>query len=170
MAPHGSPAEELLGSLQWAVSAGAVDPVIRLLMLYERREDYVSLLQQCRDLLGATGWRLTLDIMRFTPHTAATIGRRYPDAAADFARELEPDGSATLQELAHAGAGEKKIRPTEDRQAEIYRWVRHQLDALGCREVMLTPCKGNPDELLPLIREGTIKGMPCACYEARTSR
>jgi hypothetical protein len=170
MAPHGSPSDELLSSLRWTINAGAVGPVVRLLMLYERREEYKSLLRRCKDLLGATGWRLTLDIIRFTPRTAATIASRHPDAAASFARELDVDGSLSLQDLARSAAGAKKIRPPEHRQGEAFRWVRQQLDSLGCRDIMVTPCKGDPEELLPLVREGVIKAMPCACYEARTSR
>jgi hypothetical protein len=171
VAPNGSPAEELLDSLAWAVSAGAVDPVIRMTVIWQQRDSYPDFLQLCRDRLGPTGWRLTLDILRFTPTTASIIGKRYPEAAKAFAEEISPETSKTLRELAHdaktAEAHVKKIRPPADRQAEIFIWFRQQLDRLGCRDVMLTPCKGDPEELTPLARLKVIHAMPCACYGAQ---
>ena len=171
VAPNGSPAEELLDSLAWAVSAGAVDPVIRMTVIWQQRDAYPEFLELCRERLGATGWRLTLDILRFTPVTASIIGKRYPEAARVFADEIAPEGSRTLRELAHdAKSGDehvKKIRPPADRQAEIFIWFRQQLDRLGCRDVMLTPCKGDPEELTPLARLKVIHAMPCACYGAQ---
>jgi DNA repair photolyase len=174
VAPHGSPADELLESLSWAVSSGARDPVIRMTVIWQQRELYSEFLERCRDLLGRTGWRLTLDILRFTPATAKTIAKRYPDAARLFAEEIEPSGSQDLGLLARqATASEthvKKIRPSADRQAEIFIWFRRELDRLGCQDVMLTPCKGDPEELTPLARLKVIRAMPCACYGLDSAR
>jgi DNA repair photolyase len=168
VAPNGSPAEELLDSLAWAVKAGAVDPVIRMTAVWQQIEEYPDFLELCRDRLGPTGWRLTLDILRFTPTTASIIARRYPEAAAVFAREIAPEGTTSLRELAREAKGKaehvKKIRPPADRQAEIFMWFRKQLNDLGCSNVMLTPCKGDPEELTPLARLKIISAMPCACY------
>jgi hypothetical protein len=171
LAPNGSPADELLDSLAWAWSAGAVDPVIRLTVIWQQKEVYPEFLKLIRDRLGTHGWRLTLDILRFTPVTASIIAKRYPKPSAIFANEISPDGKKTLDTLArHTKAGEehvKKIRPPADRQAEIFIWFRQQLNDLGCKDVMLTPCKGNPDELTPLARLKVINVMPCACYGNR---
>ena len=168
LAPNGSPTDELLDSLAWAVAAGACDPVVRLTVIWQQRDLYAQLLEQCRERLGPDGWRLTLDILRFTPGTASIIARRYPRAAAVFARELDPDGEADLAELAgggiRAGRRVKKIRPPADRQAEIYVWFRNELNRLGCKGVLLTPCKGDPNELTPLARQKVISSMPCACF------
>jgi hypothetical protein len=146
LAPHGSPADELLESLRWAVAQGAVDPVIRLGVVWEDRDYYPHFLQQCCDVLSDIHWRLTLDILRFTPGTATIIERRYPEAAKRFAKEIAPGSDNSLSDLAKAakqGAEHvKKLRPPESRQAEIYRWFRHQLDSLGHPEISLTPCKG----------------------------
>ena len=172
VAPHGSPAEELLESLAWTVEAGAIDPVIRMTAVWQQIEDYPDFLRLCRDRLGTTGWRLTLDILRFTPTTASIIAKRYPEAAIVFAREIAPGETTSLRDLArHAKSGNthvKKIRPPADRQAEIFTWFREQLDALGCSGVMLTPCKGDPNELVPLARLKIISAMPCACYGIKT--
>lgn len=100
VAPHGSPAEELLESLAWAWSAGACDPVIRLTVIWQQRDVYPEFLELCRERLGKTGWRLTLDILRFTPVTASIIAKRYPDAAETFAREIEPRANESLGRLA----------------------------------------------------------------------
>jgi hypothetical protein len=171
LAPNGSPAEELLDSLAWAWSTGAVDPVIRLTAIWQQKEVYPDFLKLVRDRLGTSGWRLTLDILRFTPVTASIIAKRYPKAAVTFASEIAPDSHRTLGELAReAKGGEehvKKIRPPADRQAEIFIWFRQQLNDLGCKNVMLTPCKGDPDELTPLARLKVINAMPCACYGNR---
>ncbi len=168
LAPFGSPSDELLESLAWSAQAGARDPVIRLTAVWQQIDEYPKLLQQCRDLLGTTGWRLTLDILRFTPTKAVTIGNRYQEAAAIFAREMAGGENASLIELGKQAQSSdekvKKIRPSEERQADIYRWFRQQLDVLGCSNVMITPCKGDPAELLPLVMDGTIKAMPCACF------
>ena len=168
VAPNGSPAEELLESLAWAVEAGAIDPVIRMTAVWQQIEEYPDFLRLCRDRLGTTGWRLTLDILRFTPTTASIIATRYPEAAEVFAREIAPDGTTSLRELARQAKGSKehvkKIRPPADRQAEIFMWFREQLNELGCSDVMLTPCKGDPNELTPLARLKIISAMPCACY------
>lgn len=149
VAPNGSPAEELLDSLAWAVEAGAVDPVIRMTAVWQQIEEYPDFLRLCRDRLGTTGWRLTLDILRFTPTTASIIAKRYPEAAEAFAREIAPDELTSLQELARQAKGSKehvkKIRPPADRQAEIFLWFREQLNKLGCNNVLLTPCKGDPE-------------------------
>jgi DNA repair photolyase len=67
VAPNGSSAEELLESLAWTVKAGAIDPVIRMTAVWQQIEEYPDFLRLCRDRLGTTGWRLTLDILRFTP-------------------------------------------------------------------------------------------------------
>ena len=170
VAPNGSPAEELLESLAWAVEAGAIDPVIRMTAVWQQIEEYPDFLRLCRDRLGTTGWRLTLDILRFTPTTASIIATRYPEAAEAFAREIAPDGTTSLRELARQAKGSKKhvkkIRPPADRQAEIFMWFREQLNELGCSDVMLTPCKGDPNELTPLARRKIISAMPCACYGA----
>jgi hypothetical protein len=166
LAPHGSPSAELLDGLAWAVSAGACHPVIRLLVLWEQRELYPALLQECCRRLGTSGWRLTLDILRFSPATARTIAERHPEAAALFALELAPEGGKGLAELAREGraAREKKIRPPVERQSEIYTWFREELNRLGCPDVMLTPCKGDPEELLPLVHDGVICASGCACH------
>ena len=168
LAPNGSPAEELLYSLERSWSAGAIDPVVRLTTIWQRRDLYADFLSMMHARLGTTGWRLTLDILRFTPVTASLIAKRYPEAAQTFAGEIVPDGNATLAELAREArrsAGHvKKIRPPAERQAEIFLWFRQRLDDLGCADVMLTPCKGDPDELAPLARLKIINSMPCACY------
>lgn len=174
VAPNGSPAEELLDSLAWAIEAGAVDPVIRMTVVWRQIDEYPEFLQLCRDRLGTTGWRLTLDILRFTPTTAAIIAKRYPNAADAFAREIAPEQSNSLQELARMAKRRskepiKKIRPSADRQAEIFLWFRDNLDALGCPNVMLTPCKGDPHELTPLARLKIINAMPCACFGVSSS-
>jgi len=52
LAPHGSPAAELLDSLAWAWTAGAVDPVVRLTTIWSQREAYPELLDSLRDRLG----------------------------------------------------------------------------------------------------------------------
>ena len=174
VAPNGSPAEELLDSLAGAVRAGAVDPVIRMTAVWQQIDEYPDLLALCRDRLGSTGWRLTLDILRFTPTTASIIARRYPEAAAVFAREIAPEGTLSLQELArNAKRGDghvKKIRPPADRQADIFMWFRKHLNDLDCSSVMLTPCKGDPEELTPLARLKIISAMPCACYGTESPR
>jgi hypothetical protein len=168
LAPNGSPAEELLDSLAWAWSTGAIDPVIRLTAIWQQKEVYPDFLKLVRDRLSTTGWRLTLDILRFTPVTASIIANRYPQPAITFANEIAPDHNKTLGELAREAKGSeahvKKIRPPADRQAEIFIWFRQQLNDLGCKDVMLTPCKGDPDELAPLARLKIINSMPCACY------
>lgn len=38
------------------------------------------------------------------------------------------------------------------------------LDEIGCSGIPITACKGDPDELEPLVQEGTICRMPCACF------
>jgi len=38
---------------------------------------------------------------------------------------------------------------------------------IGCGSVILTPCKGDPAELLPLVRQKIIPAMPCACFGTR---
>jgi len=168
LAPNGSPAEDLLDGLAWAWSAGAVDPVVRLTAIWQQKEVYPDFLKLVRDRLGTTGWRLTLDILRFTPVTASIIANRYPQPAMTFANEIAPDSNKTLGELAREAKGReehvKKIRPPVDRQSEIFIWFRQQLNDLGCQDVMLTPCKGDPDELVPLARLKIIDSMPCACY------
>ena len=168
IAPNGSPADELLDSLAWAIEAGAIDPVIRMTAVWQQIDTYLDFLALCRDRLGKTGWRLTLDILRFTPTTASIIAGRYPEAAAVFAREIAPAASSSLRELARNAKGGaehvKKIRPPADRQAEIFLWFREHLNRLGCSSVMLTPCKGDPEELTPLARLKVISAMPCACY------
>ena len=174
LAPNGSPAEELLDSLAWSWSSGAVDPVIRLTVIWQQRELYPEFLELCRERLGTRGWRLTLDILRFTPTTASIIAKRYPEAASTFANEIEPEGGLTLTGLArrakNADAHVKKIRPPAERQAEIFTWFRERLNELQCSSVLLTPCKADPDELLPLARLKIISAMPCACYGVGTQR
>lgn len=171
MAPFGSPAEELLASLAETVKKGAIDPVVRLTVFYEKIEHYPELLKMCREYLGEEGWRMTLDIMRFTPSTAKTIAKRYPDLSQQFASEVAPDEpEADLGELATRAGKEKKLRPTIQRQAEIYRWFRTQLNNLGCHAMDITPCKGSPQELIPLVKEGTINAMPCACYGTESAQ
>jgi len=166
-APHGSPSDELLESLAWAWQAGAYDPTIRLFLLWERRALYPALLKRCRDLLGERDWRITLDIPRFTPSTAHRIAKRRPESAEVYAGELDPTGQRDLQQLARDGWADKKVRPPVARQVDMYRWVREQLDALGCDRVSLTACKAEPDELAALVQEGVIHKMPCACHKAR---
>ena len=172
VAPNGSPSEELLESLAWAVEVGAIDPVIRMTAVWQQIDQYPDFLRLCRDRLGTTGWRLTLDILRFTPTTASIIAKRYPEAAEAFAREIAPEETTSLRELARQAKGSKehvkKIRPPADRQAEIFKWFREQLNELGCSDVMLTPCKGDPNELTPLARLKVINSMPCACYGVST--
>ena len=170
LAPNGSPADELLESLAWAWRSGAVDPVIRLTVIWNQREIYQEFLDRIVNTLGTTGWRLTLDILRFTPSTASIIAKRYPEAASAFAEEISPGSGDSLAALARSARSAKehvkKIRPPAERQAEIFIWFRKQLNARGCREVLLTPCKGDPDELTPLARLKIISAMPCACYAA----
>jgi hypothetical protein len=168
LAPNGSPTEELLESLAWAWSAGARDPVIRMSLIWQQRDEYPEILERCRELLGRRGWRLTLDILRFTPTTALIIDKRYPEAALIFANEIAPNTGKSLTEIVReansAGDHVKKIRPPAERQGEIYIWFRKELDRLGCENVMLTACKGDPAELTPLVRAKIIQAMPCACY------
>ena len=165
MAPHGSPTDELLRSLGTAIAKGAVDPVVRLTTFWEHRDKYPELLRQCRDVLGTSGWRLTVDLMRFTPRTAQQIAARSPKAAAVFAAEIGAGGCDTnLSQLASQSRNEKKIRPPLERQQQVYSWLREELTLLGCKEIMLTPCKASPEELLPLVRDKTISAMPCACF------
>jgi hypothetical protein len=170
LAPNGSAADELLDSLAWAWSAGAVDPVIRLTAIWQQKEVYPDFLKLIRDRLGTHGWRLTLDILRFTPVTASIIAKRYPKAAITFASEIDPNSKRTLAELVRdTKSGEehvKKIRPPADLQAEIFIWFRQQLNDLGCRNVILTPCKGDPHQLTSLVRLKVLNAMPCACYGA----
>ncbi len=164
LAPNGSPTDELLESLAWTVFSGAVDPVVRLTVIWQQKDSYPELLTRCKELLGKTNWRLTLDILRFTPTTASIINNRYPKAAGIFASELDSDSKLSLSQLAKNARGAKKLRPSEGRQAKIYTWFRDQLNNIGCSDVILTPCKGDASELLPLVRKGVIKAMPCACY------
>ena len=164
MAPHGSPSEELLESLAWAVSTGAQDPVIRLFVQWQQRQLYPPLLKLCRDRLGTRGWRVTLDILRFTPTTLSLLEAKYPDLAPVFAQELAPNSEYSLRQVAGEGRNQKKVRPPIERQIEIYRSIRSELNALGCQDVPLTACKGDPDELKPLIKDKIIRPMPCACY------
>lgn len=168
MAPHGSPADELVRSLAAAVEAGASDPVVRLFFMWQHREVYSAMLQCLRDYLGISGWGLTLDIPRFTAGTLATIGKRYPELTETFATELG-DETATLSDVI-AGNHDKKIRPSPQRQADVYQWVRRELDQIGCQGVSITACKGNPDELRPLVHSGVIDSMPCACYGVRSTQ
>lgn len=105
-----------------------------------------------------------MDIPRFTPSTLRTIAKRYPDVEELFAGELDPSGEHNLAQIASAAHGEKKARPPTERQAEIYRTLRTMLDELGCQAVPLTACKGDPQKLLPLVRDKTLRMMPCACY------
>lgn len=162
MAPHGSPTQELVESLAWAVQRNAVAPVVRLFFLGEQRDLYPDLLCMLRQHLGPSGWRLTLDIPRFTSNTLTTIAGRYPELEKTFSAELG-DGTQSLVELARKST-DKKVRPSFDRQTENYQWVRRELDRAGCQAVALSACKGNPEELLPLVRDGVIDAMPCACY------
>ncbi len=170
LSPHGSSAEVLLESLRNAVAKGAVSPVIRLAIIWSQREAYPPLLDRIAELFkdynDDGGLRITADIIRFTPSTAAEIGRLYPEQARTlFAEANVPytDDGDKLRVNTRA-ATDRKFRPEVEQQATIYRWLRDELNARGLRGVDLTPCKGNPDELLPLVREGTIEAMPCACY------
>ncbi len=168
VAPNGSPTIELLESLAWAVKEGAVDPVVRLTTIWEQIDDYPELLEMCKSYLGSSNWRLTLDILRFTPSTASTIAKRFPAAAEKFAREISADDHSSLKQLAKDARSSKeyvkKIRPSAERQAEIFRWFRVAMNKLGCDRVYLTPCKGDPQELVELARLKIINSMPCACY------
>jgi len=168
LAPNGSPTDELLGSLATSAGKGAVDPVVRMTVIWQQREFYEELLTRCRNALGSTGWRLTLDILRFTPVTASIIANRYPKAARMFAQEIAGEPDASLGQLVKMAKREKghvkKIRPPEHRQTEIFQWFRSELDRLGAHDVILTPCKGDPVELAPLARRKVIRAMPCACY------
>ncbi len=164
IAPYGSPTDTLLDSLAWAVESGAQHPVVRSFVLWEHRNLYPALLEACRDRLGTGGWQLTVDIPRFTPTTLSLIAKRYPKAASMLATELDPSGTRTASEIASAARGDKKARPPLERQEEIYRRVRSMLDELGCQDVMMSACKGAPDELLPLVHEKVIQMMPCACF------
>jgi hypothetical protein len=105
--------------------------------------------------------------------TASIIAKRYPKPAVTFAGEIAPGEDKTLGDLAREAKGSdehvKKIRPPANRQAEIFMWFRQQLNELGCKDVMLTPCKGDPGELAPLARLKIINSMPCACYGTQSS-
>lgn len=170
LSPYGSPAEVLLESLRKAVAKGAISPVIRLAIIWSQRDAYPPLLDKIaemfKDYKDDGGLRITADIIRFTPSTAAEIGRIYPEQARTlFAEANVPytDDGDKLRVNTRATT-DRKFRPEVEQQTEIYRWLRDELNARGLRGVDLTPCKGNPDELLPLVREGTIEAMPCACY------
>jgi len=170
LSPNGSSAEVLLQSLRNAVAKGAVSPVIRLAIIWSQREAYLPLLdgvaELFKDYTDDGGLRITADIIRFTPSTAAEIGRIYPEQARTlFAEANVPytDDGDKLRVNTRATT-DRKFRPEVEQQANIYRWLREELNARGLRGVDLTPCKGNPDELLPLVREGTLEAMPCACY------
>src|SRR5207247_4242427 len=67
----------------------------------------------------------------------AIIAKRYPEAAAAFAEEIQPNSGATLTSLAKVHKANtayvKKIRPPADRQAEIYIWFRRELDRKSTR-------------------------------------
>lgn len=52
IAPFGSPTEELLESLAWAMSEGAASAGIRLFVMSQFLDQYVPLLKLCRDSLG----------------------------------------------------------------------------------------------------------------------
>lgn len=108
VAPNGSPAEELLDSLAWAWSVGAVDPVIRLTVIWQQKDVWPDFLKRIHERLGTSGWRLTLDILRFTPVTASIIAKRYPKAAVTFAGEIAPDGKKTLSALAREAKGSEE--------------------------------------------------------------
>ncbi len=167
IAPYGSPTDELLDSLKWAVTSGARHPVVRVFVLWEHRDLYRDLIKDCRDRLGTQGWQLTVDIPRFTPRTLSSIAQQYPEAASVFACELDPSGNRSASEIASAAHGDKKARPPLERQEEIYRGLRTMLDELGCQDVWVTACKGDPAELQPLAREKVIRPMPCACYSPK---
>lgn len=168
ISPFGSPPEELLDSLAWALDAGAAHPVVRLFVMHHYLDQYIPLLTTCRDRLGTKGWRLTVDVPRFASDTLSKIAVRYPELAPALALELEPDRVRTLREIAGSSRRKvKDIRPPLELECQVYRRLRGILDRMGCQEVPLTPCKGDPEALLPLVREGVLCKFPCACYTPR---
>ena len=170
IAPFGSPTEELLSSLAWAVSADATNPGIRLLVMHQYLDQYVSLLTQCRKYLGQRRWRLTVDIPRFASDTLSKIATRYPDLAPILARELDPHGRRSLREIAGQSRGQaEQIRPPIEEEVHVYQEVRRLLDRIGCGEVPISACKGDPQALLPLVEQGVLCRFPCACYAQVTT-
>lgn len=178
LSPYGSPASTLLQSLRRAVDNGAVSPVIRLALIWEQRECYPQLLDEIAQVFGdyrvSGGLRITADLIRFTPSTAAEIGRNQPvsvsrrlfdEAAVPYTETADAQGREYLK-VDTAAATDAKFRAATSRQNEVYRWLRGELNARGLQHFDLTPCKGNPTELLQLVREGTLEAMPCACYAA----
>ena len=169
LAPFSSPSDELLDSLAWALNEGAAHPVIRLFVMRQHLFRYTSLLAACRDRLGTSGWRVTVDVPRFAPDTLSQIAIRYPELEPAVARELEPRSTRTLREI--AGSSRKKvkqIRPPLHLEVQVYRRLRDILDRLGCQAIPLTPCKGHPAALLPLVEEGILCRSPCACYAPKS--
>lgn len=178
LSPYGSPAEALLQSLRRAVDKGAVSPVIRLAIIWEQRDAYPPLLDRIAEVFGDYhvngGVRITADLIRFTPGTAAEIGRNQPTAVSSrlFSEAAVPYTPATdahgrdILKVNAAAATDAKFRADIEQQSEIYRWLRGEFDERSLQHFDLTPCKGNPQELLPLVREGVIEAMPCACYAA----
>ncbi|MGO9112960.1 MAG: DNA methyltransferase [Thermoguttaceae bacterium] len=165
IAPFGSPTEELLSSLEWAVSAGAVNPGIRLFALRQYLDQYVPLLKLCRQYLGQRGWQLTVDVPRFASDTLSKIAIRYPNLAPTLAQELDPNGGRSLREIAGQARGKsKQLRPPLEQELQVYREIRRILDEIGCQEVPITACKGDPQALLPLVHDGVLCKFPCACY------
>ena len=71
-------------------------------------EEYPDLLQLSRERLGTASWRLRLDIILFAPTTASIIAKRYPEAVEAFAREIAPEETISLSELARQAKGSKE--------------------------------------------------------------
>ena len=165
IAPFGSTTDELLSSLAWAASAGATNPGIRLFVMHQYLEQYAPLLKLCRQYLGQRGWQLTVDVPRFAPDTLSQIAIRYPELAPTLAQELDPNSGRSLREIAgQARRKIKQLRPPPEKEAHVYQELRRILDEIGCQEVPITACKGDPQALLSLVHDGVICKSPCACY------
>ena len=90
LAPNGSPVDELLDSLAWAWSVGAVDPVMRLTVIWQQKEVYPNFLRVIRDCLGIQ-WAATLHPCRDRGHIRLPAGGTLP-AILFHARDDRRDG------------------------------------------------------------------------------
>ncbi len=154
--PGGAPAEARLKGLRWAIEHGALDHTIRLgpiIPYHNYQASYRRLFEMIRDVLGSQLRRITVDLLRFSPQMPAVLRASFPPEIVEpLLREMAPEVKA------------HKYRPSRERQAELYHWVRSELNRYGLPQVALTPCKADPAEAMGFLRAGDLGSMPCACH------